>query len=92
MQAQREASQQMEPDTHMKLGRRDDAAIRIQSANSPEWEVFAMRPRRSVALLALWLAGGAAAMAQEPGTANPVFTRQAITAALSRATATIVAS
>ena len=55
-------------------------------------EVFAIKPRLSCALFVLWLAGGAAATAQAPGLARPVFTRQAITAALSHVTATVAAS
>ena len=51
--------------------------------------VFATKPRLSFALLVLWLAGGTAAMAQAPGSVRPVFTRQAITAALSHVSATI---
>jgi len=51
-----------------------------------------MKPRLSFALFVLWLAGGTAAMAQAPGSARPVFTRQAITAALSHVTATIAAA
>jgi hypothetical protein len=54
--------------------------------------VFAMKPRLSFALLVLWLAGGTAAMAQAPGSARPVFTRQAITEALSHGPATIAAA
>jgi hypothetical protein len=50
-----------------------------------------MIPSRSVALFVLWLAGGAAATAQAPSSATPVFTRQTITAALSHATPPIVA-
>lgn len=50
-----------------------------------------MKPRLSFALFVLWLSGGTAAMAQAPGSARPVFTRQAITAALSHVTATIAA-
>lgn len=50
-----------------------------------------MRPSRSLALFTLWLAGGAPAMAQAPGTAKPVFTRQAITEALLHVTPTLVA-
>ena len=53
--------------------------------------VFATKPRLSFALFVLWLAGGTAAMAQAPGSARPVFTGQAITAALSHVTATIAA-
>jgi hypothetical protein len=44
-----------------------------------------------VALFLLWVASGTAATAQAPGTAKPVFTGHAITAALSHATAAIVA-
>jgi hypothetical protein len=50
-----------------------------------------MKPGLSFAVFVLWLAGGMAAMAQAPGSARPVFTRQAITAALSQVTATIAA-
>ena len=52
--------------------------------------VFVMKPRLSFALFVLWLAGGTAAMAQVPGSARPVFTRQALTA-LAHVTATIAA-
>jgi hypothetical protein len=47
-----------------------------------------MKQRLSFALFVVWLAGSAA-MAQAPDSARPVFTRQAITAALSHATTTI---
>jgi hypothetical protein len=50
--------------------------------------VFAITPSLSCALFVLWLACGASAMAQAPGSARPVFTRQSITAALSHLTAT----
>jgi hypothetical protein len=50
-----------------------------------------MELRPSFALFVLWLAAGTAAMAQAPDRAQPVFTRQAITAALSHVTATIAA-
>jgi len=53
--------------------------------------LFAIKPRLSCALFVLWLAGGAAAMAQAPGLARPAFTRQSITAALSHTTATTAA-
>ena len=53
--------------------------------------VFAMKLRLSSALFVLWLAGDTAAMAQASDSARPVFTRQAITAALSHMTATIAA-
>ena len=43
-----------------------------------------MRPRLSRALFIIWLAGGTAAMAQALGPARPVFTREAIAAALSQ--------
>jgi hypothetical protein len=54
--------------------------------------MLTMKPSPWVVLFMLWLAGGAAATAQAPATASPVFTRQAITAALSHATPAIVAS
>lgn len=50
-----------------------------------------MKSRLSFVLFVLWLTGGTAAMAQTPGSARPVFTREAITAALSHVTATIAA-
>ena len=53
--------------------------------------VFAMKPRLSFALFVLWLAGGTAAMAQAPGSVRSIFTRQAITAALSHTTVMIAA-
>ena len=53
--------------------------------------VLAMERRPSFALFVLWLAAGTAAMAQAPDRAQPVFTRQAITAALLHVTATIAA-
>ena len=53
--------------------------------------VFAMKLRLSSALFVLWLAGDTAATAQASDPARPVFTRQAITVALSHMTATIAA-
>ena len=51
-----------------------------------------MTPSRSVAVLVLWLAGWGAAMAQAQGPAPPIFTRQAIAAAVAQMGATGTAS
>jgi hypothetical protein len=51
-----------------------------------------MTSKLPVVLVALWLAGGAAAIAQAPERARPAFTREAITAALPEAAPAIAAT
>jgi hypothetical protein len=64
---------------------------RLEMLTLRDGRCFALRSKCSVALFLLWLAGGAVAAAQVMGTAKPIFTRQAITTALSHETAMFMA-